>query len=127
MRLRVLLPDRIELDRDVEKVCAEGHHGEFCLLPRHVDFAVALTPGVLSYVADGQEHFLATDRGVLVKCGELVSVATSAAAAGELGDLQRAVEQRFVQLDENESRARSALEKIGADFVRRFIELERPS
>ena len=45
MQLRVLTPERIEIDVPVRKVVAEGGEGAFCLLPRHVDFARGLAPG----------------------------------------------------------------------------------
>ena len=47
---------------------AEADNGSFCLLPRHIDFATALAPGLLSFEEPGgAESFLAVDSGVLVK------------------------------------------------------------
>jgi F-type H+-transporting ATPase subunit epsilon len=61
----------------------------------------------------------------LVKCGNDVLVSTPNAVSGAgLGELRRAVEQSQRKRDEREHNARAALEKIEADFVRRFIELE---
>ena len=70
LRLKVLLPNEVFLDREVTKVTAEAQNGYFCLLPRHVDFVAALVPGLLSFEdEEGREHFLAIDEGALVKCG----------------------------------------------------------
>ncbi|MBU4575670.1 MAG: F0F1 ATP synthase subunit epsilon, partial [Proteobacteria bacterium] len=60
MKLKVLLPDQVLMDQEVAKVVAEGENGSFCLLPRHVDFVAALSPGILSFMDQkGVEQFLA--------------------------------------------------------------------
>lgn len=126
MRLKVLLPRRILLDRLVCKVIAEAVNGSFCLLPRHIDFVAQLVPGLLSFESPrGDETFLATDAGILVKKESQVTVSTPDAVIGpELGELRHLVVDRFEALDERERRTRSALARLEADFVRRFIELQ---
>ena len=126
MRLKVLEPNQVLLDETVEKVTAEAQNGSFCLLPRHIDFVAALVPGIFSCeTADGKELFLAVDHGVLVKCGDDVMVSTRNAVQGlKLGDLRKTVEERFEALDEREKTVRSAMAKIEAGFVRRFLEIQ---
>lgn len=124
MNLRILLPTRILLDRPVDKIVAEAENGSFCLLPRHVDFVAALVPGLLSYTAGEQEEFVAVDEGILVKNGADVLVSVRDALIGpDLGMLRLMVTEQYEVLDEREKRARSALVRLEADFVRRFIEL----
>lgn len=127
MRLRVLLPTEILVDSEVEKVAAEGMHGAFCLLPRHIDFVSALTSGILTYAQPGEgETFMAIDEGVLVKQGDDVLVSTRDAIQGEdLPTLQTAVVEQFQARGERERITRTALAKLEADFIRRFIELRR--
>jgi F-type H+-transporting ATPase subunit epsilon len=127
MRLKVLLPTEVLVDAAVTKVIAEAENGSFCLLPRHIDFVAALVPGLFSFVStEGQEEFLAVDEGVLVKCGSQVMVSTRNAVIGpDLGTLKQMVEDQFRILDERERMARSAVVKLEADFVRRFIEMEK--
>jgi F-type H+-transporting ATPase subunit epsilon len=127
MNLKVLLPTEVLVQEDVAKVTAEAHNGSFCLLPKHVDFAAALVPGILSFeTAGGREAFLAVDEGILIKCGEEVLVSTRNAVRGpDLGQLKRTVEERFKVLDDREKTARSAMVKIEAGFVRRFLEIQR--
>ncbi len=127
MRLKVLLPVEALLDERVRKISAQARNGSFCLEPRHVDFVTALAPGLFSYVDDtGQERFLAVDAGVLVKSGAEVLVSTRAAVrGGDLGELRRIVEEEFLAMSEHEVIARSAMARIEAGFVRRFMELER--
>ena len=126
MRLKVLAPGRTVLDEAVERVVAEAENGSFCLLPRHVDFVSALVPGILAYVPEeGGERFLALDRGVLVKCGPEVLVSTREAVAGaDLGRLRATVREELERLDERELKARSALARLEAGFVRSFLEFE---
>ncbi|MFW6154498.1 MAG: F0F1 ATP synthase subunit epsilon [Planctomycetota bacterium] len=125
MQLQVLLPTRVEVDEEVAAVTAEGAEGSFTLLERHVDLVSALGPGLLSFrTTGGDETFLAVDVGVLVKCGGDVRVSTSRAVRGALGELRQAVEADFRRLSEHQQQARTASEKIQADFIRRFIELE---
>lgn len=125
MLLKVLLPKQVLLEEPVRKVVAEGQNGSFCLLPRHVDFVSALVPGLLEYeTTSGEEVYLAVDEGVLVKCGAEVLVSTRHAAQGaDLGQLQALIREQFSELDEREKQTRSALAKIEADFIRRFMEL----
>lgn len=126
MRLRVLLPTEILVDEDVVKVIAEAENGEFCLLPRHVDFVAALVPGVLCFCdATGKESYAAVDEGILVKCGRDVHVSTFNGVCGsDLDQLQGLVEERFLELDEHERKARTALARLEAGTLRGFRELQ---
>lgn len=125
MKLKVLLPTEVLIDEEIIKVTAEGENGFFCLEPRHVDFVSALVPGLLSYEDEsGEEKFIAVDEGVLVKSGSNVLVSTSNAAAGpDLGSLKDMVEKKFSVLDERERSSRSAVAKLEANFVRKFLDL----
>ena len=127
MRLKVLLPTEILIDEAMKKIVAEAENGSFCLLPRHIDFVAALVPGLLSFVSpEDQEEFLAVDEGILVKCGSQVTVSTRNAVLGpDLGTLKQTIEEQFQVLDERERMARSAVVKLEADFVRRFIDMEK--
>lgn len=131
MRLRITVPDRVVLDREVDKVVAEAIDGSFCLLERHIDFVTALAPGLLAYLPAGcdpddidAEIFLAVDRGILVKRGPDVDIAARRAVEGpDLGELRRRVREEFESLGDLEVRARSALARLESSFVRRFLEL----
>jgi F-type H+-transporting ATPase subunit epsilon len=125
MRLRVLLPREILLEREVTKITAEAPNGEFCLLPRHIDFVSALVPGVMSFFGDEGEVFLAIDGGILVKKGADVTVSSPRAVIGRrLDELEGVVVSEFVKIDESERKSRSVLAKLEADIVRNFIEME---
>lgn len=126
MRLRILLPEKVLVERPVRKVVAEAEDGSFGLLPRHVDFVAPLIPGILSYVddEDGGERFLAVGEGILVKRGDEVLVSVRGAVPGDdLGNLERAVRHELGARGERELQARRAVSRLEADIVRRFVEL----
>jgi len=127
MNLKILIPTEVLVDEEVAKVTAEAQNGSFCLRPRHIDFVAALVPGLLSFESsEGREIFIAVDEGVLVKHGQDVLVSTrNAVRGGALGELRRIVNERFMVLDEKEKTARTAMAKIEAGFVRRFLEVQR--
>jgi F-type H+-transporting ATPase subunit epsilon len=126
MRLRVLLPDQILVDAQVQKVTAEADNGSFTLLPRHIDFVSALVPGILVFVTEsGEQEYLAVDEGVLVKCGPDVRISVRSAVRGkELGALKEMIQERFRDISEHEQKARDALMKLEFDLFRRFMELD---
>lgn len=127
MQLTLLLPTEVLVDEAVGKIVAEADNGFFCLLPRHVDFVAALVPGILYYTsADGQERYAAVDEGTLVKCGDHVRVSVLDGTTGtDLDALQALVAESFLELDDEERRARTALARLEAGAMRRFIELEQ--
>jgi len=126
MRLKVFLPTEVLLDQPVGKVIAEARNGSFGILPRHIGIVTALVPSVLVYLdAEGSERFLGIDEGTLVKCADEVLVSTRNAVLGEdLQTLRDVVRKKFLELDDRERSARSALARLEAGVVRRFVELQ---
>ncbi len=128
MQLKVLLPYRVFAEiSGVTRIVAETRQGSFGLLPRRLDCVAVLAPGILTYeTAEQGEVYLAVDQGVLVKAGTEVLVSVRNAIGGtDLGKLHAAVEQEFLQLDDNEKRVRAVLAKLESGFVRRFREYAR--
>lgn len=126
MQLKVLLPTEILVDEPAAKVIAEALDGYFCLLPRHRDFVTALVPGVVAFNDQaGVERFAAIDEGVLVKCGPSVMISAYNGVCGDdLDGLQSLVEEIYLQLNEHERRARTALSRLEAGTLRKFKELQ---
>ncbi len=125
MMLKLILPSGVLLKQEAVKVVAEAQNGSFCLLPRHVDFVAALVPGILSLTApNGEESFFAVDEGILVKRGPEVLVSTWNAVQGKLGELRQAVRAQFRELDEDEQKARRALDRLEASLLRQIVEWE---
>ncbi len=128
MNLKILLPTEVLIDEPVTKIIAEAENGSFCLRPQHIDFVAALPPGILTFITAGDvEQFVGVAEGVLVKSGPNVHVSTlNAVRGGDLGSLRQTVTERFLVLNNRERVARSAIAKLEADFVRRFLELGEP-
>ena len=124
MRLCLQVADGTLFDGPVAKVLAEAENGQFCLKPRHVDLVTSLAPGLLSCTLDGGgERVFAVDRGILVKCGERVSVAARRAVAGpDLERLRDTVRADYHALGEREERSRSALARLTARFLHSCLE-----
>ena len=125
MQVKILLPSAVFLDQVAKKLVAEGPNGFFCLLPRHIDYTNALVPGILTLEhMDGQIAYYAVSEGILVKIGRQVLLSVRDAVRGEtLEDLKKAVDSQFLQLIRQEQASRTALRKLEAETIRRFMEL----
>lgn len=126
MHLKLMTPTGILADLPVSKIIAEADNGFFCLLPRHIDFVSSLVPGILYFVDnENREKYYAVNEGTLVKVGTEVRISTFNAVAGDsLDELQTTIEHEFSVLDDQERSAQSALARLEAGTIRRFVELE---
>jgi F-type H+-transporting ATPase subunit epsilon len=123
MHLKILLPFKVFAEKSgVSRIVAETRAGSFGLLPHRLDCVAALAPGILVFeTKDEGEVCIAVDEGILVKTGTDVLVSVRNAIGGtDLGQLRAAVEQEFLELDEQEKSVRSVLAKLESGFVRRF-------
>ena len=123
MNLKVLLPFRIFAEKTaVLRLSAETRDGAFGLLPHRLDCVAALVPGILSYETESDgEVFVAVDEGVLVKTGDEVLVSVRRAMAGnDLGQLRAAVEQDYLNLNDQEQSMRTVMAKLETGFLQRF-------
>lgn len=123
MNLKILLPFKVFAElTGVLRIIADSRAGSFGLLPNRLDCVTALVPGILVYETEtAGEVCIAVDEGILVKAGIDVLVSVRNAIGGtDLGKLREAVEQEFMNLDEQEKSVRSVLAKLESGFVRRF-------
>lgn len=127
MQLDILLPFQVfASEGGVQRIVAHTLQGSLGLLPRRLDCVAALVPGILVYeTADGVEHYVAVDEGVMVKAGAQVRVSVRRAFAGaDLRLLRQAVEQEFLALNEQEQTVRSAMARLEIGLMRRFMEFQ---
>ena len=123
MRLKILLPYKVFAEEhQVLRIVAVTHQGAFGILPHRLDCIASLSAGILVFeTADAEDIYVAVDEGVLVKTGLDVRVSVRNAMSGKgLGELRAAVEEEFMQLDEQEQKLRSVLRKMESGFVQRF-------
>ncbi len=125
MNLKVLLPFQIFADKaGVSRIVAETREGSMGVLPHRLDCVAALKPGILIYQIETQsETYVAVDEGVIVKTGTDVLISVRNAIGGtDLGQLRRAVEREFLNLNEQERNVRSALSKMESNLISRLAE-----
>lgn len=129
MQVTLRLPTRTLFEGTAERLFAVAEDGAFGLLPNHIDFVTALVPSVLILTsANGQEQFFGIDEGILVKTGPDVAIAIRRGVqGGDLDSLHETVKAIFVEIDEAERIARSALSRLEAGIMRRFADLRKPS
>ncbi|NBC64200.1 MAG: F0F1 ATP synthase subunit epsilon [Bacteroidetes bacterium] len=126
MHLKIIKPEKIILDQEVDKVIAEGLDGAFCLKPRHIDFVSALKPGILVYESDVKEYYMAIDEGILVKCGQDVMVSVlNAIAATKLAELDKTVRDVFYKSEELNKATEFAMKSMEAELLLHFIEINK--
>ena len=128
MNLKILLPYGVFADlKGIKRIVTESFQGSFGLLPNRLDCTTALAPGILLYENDnGTETYVAIDEGILVKAGPDVTISVRNAVEGtELGTLHKAVEEEFINIDEQEKNVRSVIAKLEMDLIRRFEALKK--
>jgi F-type H+-transporting ATPase subunit epsilon len=125
MRVRIVVPGKLLLDQEVEKITAPGAEGSFQILPRHMDAVWTLQAGILILTAEGEERFFAIHQGVLVKEKALVQISSyQVMESTSLEELKESVEKNFRNLDEKEKKLSRILSKLEADTLIRLAELE---
>lgn len=126
MYLKILLPFKVFAEKsDVLRIIAMTREGSFGLLPHRLDCVAPLTAGILVYETKAEgEVYIAVDEGILVKTGNEVLISVRNAIGGmSLDKLREAVEEEFLELDEQEKKVRSVLAKMESGFIHSLAEL----
>ncbi|MCE3234724.1 MAG: synthase epsilon subunit [Vampirovibrio sp.] len=90
MKLKIVTPERIVVEEEVEAVYGKTIDGMIGILPKHVPVVTPLEIGVMSYVKNGQKLPLAVMGGLLSTDGKSVTVLSDAAELGTEIDAVRA-------------------------------------
>ena len=109
LRLRIVTPERLLFDEDVDEVTAPGTEGEFGVFPNHTTFLSSLRPGRLLYKRTGQVKIMAVSGGFAEVVNNSMTILTD---SGELAN------------EINVDRARAALQK--AEETLRILEPTDP-
>ena len=73
MVLKIISPERVLYQGEVESVTLPGALGQFMVLTDHAPLVSALAPGKVAYVAGGAEHATTIERGMVeVRDNEVV-------------------------------------------------------
>ncbi len=63
LKLTIITPEKVIVEKDVDEVVAPGWLGEFGVLPGHARFITLLNIGELKYKTGGEEEHLAVNWG----------------------------------------------------------------
>lgn len=95
LRLRVITPTRVVLDRvDVSVVTAPGTEGELGILPRHIPLFTKLKEGVVMYKTADRKNYFGVANGFLEVSENTVTILADDAILPEEADAKRAEEVR---------------------------------
>src|ERR1043165_1426095 len=89
-RLRIVSPERLLLDEEVEEGIAPGAAGEFGVLPDHITFLTVLAPGRLIYLLGNQRHVVAIFGGYAEVVDNVMTVLADGAEPARQIDLETA-------------------------------------
>lgn len=95
LRFILVSPERELLNDEVDEVIAPGVEGDFGVLPGHTPFLTALRVGELIYKKDGNEEYVALDRGFLEVSDDVVTVLAESAELGREIDLEEAIRRKL--------------------------------
>ena len=102
LTLRVITPERIALDTQVQSARVPGADGQLGILPRHAPMVAALDTGLLRYKAEGRERVLFVAGGFAEVRGDTLRVVTQA------GEKPGEIDEARAQEAEKRARARLA-------------------
>ena len=127
MKVRVLTPTEVVLERDAAHVTVEDPTGSLGIRPGHAPLVTPLVQGILiARDANGSERYVAVDGGVAVVNDDVVEVATRQAVAGDdLAHLEDTVLVEFEKHAEEDRTNQVAFEKMRISFLRNVLEAER--
>lgn len=90
LHLKIMTPERLVIEEDVEAVYGYTVDGSIGILPHHIPMVSPLAVGILSYVRQGHKEPLTVMGGMLYTDGEKVTVLTDAAERSTEVDVMRA-------------------------------------
>lgn len=94
LKFKVITPERIVLEKEVDQVTIPTAAGEVTILPDHIPYLSVVRPGVIMTRSKKETEYLATSGGFLeFHDNELTILADTAERADEI-DLERAEEAR---------------------------------
>lgn len=95
LKLKIITPERVLLENEVDSLSCPTQMGEITILPNHIPLVANLSPGEMKAVKDGEPRLMAVTGGVLeVKLGnQIIVLADSAEEAHEI-DVSRAEEAK---------------------------------
>jgi F-type H+-transporting ATPase subunit epsilon len=79
LHLRIITPNKVILEEDIDSITLPSHEGEITILPKHENLFSLLDQGILKIKKNNKEDFLAIGGGYLETNGEYANVLVSRA------------------------------------------------
>ena len=117
--LKLITPNAIVLDTDVEQIVARSTEGEIGVLPDHIPLITPLSPAPLKYWKDGNTNIAAVLGGMLEVSKEGVTIISDHAALAH--DIDTVIAEKEKELAE----AKLAQKKDKVDVQKAEMELTR--
>jgi len=109
MKFKIVTPERIVFEDEIEQVTLPTMEGEITVLPHHIPLIAVLKPGTMIAKKNGQDNELAVSGGLIeVRENNTVTVLADTAERAEEIDLERAEAARL-------EAEKSLKEKVVAD------------
>lgn len=120
MQFQVSTPIGTLLNLPIKKVDFEGLDGFWTLLPKHADFINALKPCIVTYTTeDNTTHYIACNKGVLVKKNNKVHISTPLAVTDDnLDTLTKTIAVDFKRMEEERKEVNMTMAKLEIGLVR---------
>ncbi|MBI4049430.1 MAG: F0F1 ATP synthase subunit epsilon [Candidatus Doudnabacteria bacterium] len=95
LKLKIVTPERVLLDEQVDQVTLPTQLGEITVLPNHIPLIANLVSGEVRYKTSGKENFFVVSSGMIEvkKKNEIVVLAETAEFGQEI-DVERAEKAR---------------------------------
>lgn len=125
MILKIFSPTNIILETQITKFDFEALDGYFTILPRHVDFVSAMPPNISKYqTTDGKIHYIACNRGILVKKADTLSISVhKAVLSDDLKTLSETIKTDFKAEEEERKELNTAMARLEVGLTKTFMKL----
>ena len=90
IKLKIISPERIVFDEEVDSLVTQGTNGQFGILPDHVPFMTPIEIGVTKVVQNGVEDYIATMGGTFQVKDNMAVILTNCAERSNEIDIVRA-------------------------------------
>jgi F-type H+-transporting ATPase subunit epsilon len=111
LNLKIITPQKVLLEEEVEAVYSKSVDGEFGILPGHVSYMTPLSIGVTEYIQGDKKEFISTMGGILQVKDNTVTILSDMAELGEQIDVTRAKAAQ----ERAEARLRTAAKDVDTD------------
>lgn len=111
LNLKIITPQKVLLEEEVDAVYSNSVEGEFGILPDHISYMTPLDIGVTEYIKDNHKEFVSTIGGILQVKDNMVTILSDTAELGELIDLTRAKAAK----ERAETRLRTGAKDVDTD------------